>query len=674
MKVKNSLPLVIALIIFVQVSFAQTKHALIFAIGNYPSTSGWPQISSANDVSLIKNALQGQNFSDIKVVQDKEATVAGISAALADLVDKSKPGDIDVIHFSSHGEQVEDLKRHKADGLEECIVSFNAQLPDPDKKYTQAYFESLLPGYYREDMFGAYVDKLREKLGSTGDLIVFLDFCHAGIGTRGSAKIRGGREALVSPGFDSLKPDSTDLATAFSNDPKKTGANLATYVVFAAARADELDYETVDENTQIGYGSLSYAISKVFLNLSKDKEGGITYRALFAQIQSVMNQNAANQHPVLAGNGADRLLFGGKVVTQKPYIEITRIDKDDLTINGGTVIGLDSGAKVAVYPSGTPDPKNAKLLDTGTVVSADLFTADVQLGKQVGIKQPADGWVFVTSPVFKSPPLRIDIAANKTRGSKAAVIFSAPEKLEIRRNLETIPGLTFNGPADIEIVRGAGMDSILIAQTGLLFDTIKSASADTALLKTKIARYAQYRFLKSINIKDPDALVDVSLIPLIRGSKGKIDSAKMKAMGENYAFKDGDNFELLITNKSLQDVYVNILDMQPDGKINPVIPNINRGIKAEDLKFSPGKPMPYLVGVSPPYGRETFKIFVSADPIDMEEIANTQGASSRGNLGVFERMVQKSFTIGTRGTTTEKVNLADANGSTYNLFFDIVKN
>jgi len=114
--------------------------------------------------------------------------------------------------------------------------------------------------------------------------------------------------------------------------------------------------------------------------------------------------------------------------------------------------------------------------------------------------------------------------------------------------------------------------------------------------------------------------------------------------------------------------------MQPDGKINPVIPNINRGIKAEDLKFSPGKPMPYLVGVSPPYGRETFKIFVSADPIDMEEIANTQGASSRGNLGVFERMVQKSFTIGTRGTTTEKVNLADANGSTYNLFFDIVKN
>ena len=153
--------------------FAQTKRALIFAIGDYPKESGWRQISSKNDIQLIKNALNSQNFADVKVVQDQAATVKGINAALEELINKSNSGDVVVIHFSSHGEQVEDLKRHKADGMEECIVAYDAKLPDPKVPYTKAYFESLLTGYYREDLFGTYVQRLREKLGRKGDLVVF---------------------------------------------------------------------------------------------------------------------------------------------------------------------------------------------------------------------------------------------------------------------------------------------------------------------------------------------------------------------------------------------------------------------------------------------------------------------------------------------------------------------
>lgn len=70
-------------------SFAQTKHALIFAIGNYPDGSGWHQISSNNDTLLLKKALTAQNFRDIKVVHDKDATVKGISKAIEQLVEKS---------------------------------------------------------------------------------------------------------------------------------------------------------------------------------------------------------------------------------------------------------------------------------------------------------------------------------------------------------------------------------------------------------------------------------------------------------------------------------------------------------------------------------------------------------------------------------------------------------
>ena len=668
MKIKHLILLTFIFSIVSQSLFAQTKHALIFAISNYPAGSGWPHISSENDVPLIQNALKAQSFTDIKVVQDEAATVKGISAALEDLIATSKPGDIDVVHFSTHGEQVEDLKRHKADGMEECIVAYDAKLPDPKVPYTKAYFESLLPGYYREDLFGTYVQRLREKLGKKGDLIVFIDCCHASLGTRGSAKIRGGKGALVSPGFSVKTIPSTDLANAFSSsDESKTDeSNLATYVVFGAARADELDYESFDDITKKGYGSLSFALSKAFLNLTKDRNTDITYRSLFAMVQSIMDENASNQHPVLAGNGVDRALFGGNIITQKPYFEIDQISDNLLVVKGGNIMGLDSGAKVSVYPSGTHDPKSAKLIDTGTVVKSGLFNAEVKFSKPVTIKQPADGWVFVTAPVYKNNPLKISIAA-KTRGS-GTLSFSEQERIKILTQLKTLPGVAFTGAPELKVIKGAEADSIIIAQTGLLFDTIKSASADTAGLKTKIARYMQYTFLKSINVKDTDALVDIKLIPVING---RLDSARIKSKDKTYIFKNGDQFKLMITNTSSQDLYVNILDLQPDGQINPILPYAKRNLRAEELSFPAGstKIINRLIKITPPYGKETFKIFVSPDLIDVESIANTRGVSSRGNLSVFEKLVQKSYGDHTRGV---EVGTGDANGSAYNLAFDIV--
>src|SRR5450631_1843599 len=102
MKINNLPVLTLTLLMVAQFAFSQTKHALIFAIGNYPESSRWRQISRNNDTILIKNALSKQSFKDIKVIHDKGATVNGISRALEELIERSKPGDIDVIHFSSH--------------------------------------------------------------------------------------------------------------------------------------------------------------------------------------------------------------------------------------------------------------------------------------------------------------------------------------------------------------------------------------------------------------------------------------------------------------------------------------------------------------------------------------------------------------------------------------------
>ena len=67
-------------------------------------------------------------------------------------------------------------------------------------------------------------------------------------------------------------------------------------------------------------------------------------------------------------------------------------------------------------------------------------------------------------------------------------------------------------------------------------------------------------------------------------------------------------------------------------------------------------------------GKEIFKVFASGDKIDLEDIANNRGEGKRGNLHPLEMLVKKSYSA--RGVEEEQ-NISNANGSSYNLFFDI---
>ncbi|HEY4874475.1 MAG TPA: caspase family protein, partial [Puia sp.] len=166
-----------------------TRHALIFAIGDYPESGGWPKISSLHDVSYIQNVLQNQGFlqNNIKIVADSNASIAGIKNAFEELIKRVNAGDVVVIHFSSHGERVEADNNNKIDGLDECVVTFNAISPLVSKNYQKDQAQ-----YLRGHVLGSYLKRLRIKLGSSGDLIVFMDNCYSGGGTRGVAIKRGG--------------------------------------------------------------------------------------------------------------------------------------------------------------------------------------------------------------------------------------------------------------------------------------------------------------------------------------------------------------------------------------------------------------------------------------------------------------------------------------------------
>ena len=82
---------------------AQQKRALLIGIGNYPAGSGWKGLSSLNDIDYLKSILPLKGFEPryISTLTDEQATKAGISRAMANLVAAARTGDRVGPHRSS---------------------------------------------------------------------------------------------------------------------------------------------------------------------------------------------------------------------------------------------------------------------------------------------------------------------------------------------------------------------------------------------------------------------------------------------------------------------------------------------------------------------------------------------------------------------------------------------
>ena len=164
------------LLIVGQELHAETRRALLIGISDYGNAmedpNKWANISGANDIELLTPLFKEQGFSVISLV-DGEATHAGITKAFEKLIKKSKKGDIVYVHFSMHGQPFEDLNGDEEDGWDEALIPVDAQM-----QYSKGVYEG--DNHLLDDELEGYFDKLRRKIGSTGQLYVVLDACHSG--------------------------------------------------------------------------------------------------------------------------------------------------------------------------------------------------------------------------------------------------------------------------------------------------------------------------------------------------------------------------------------------------------------------------------------------------------------------------------------------------------------
>ena len=243
--------LLLAVLLLSSIAYAQRKRAFMVGISHYDTAlTGyqWNNINGVEDVNLLSPILKQQGFS-ITTLLDEQATFDNIVSQLASFVDKTKQGDIVYLHFSTHGQPVEDLNGDEEDGWDEAIVPIDAY-----KIYKKGIYERNK--HFTDDLLNKYVKTLRERIGKTGFLYVVIDACHAGTSSRANDETIRGTHVGFTYNNKVFKPSVSKKSHYKINASAKQS-----HVMFIeACRSDQVNTEIKIGSKR--YGPLSYNIAQ----------------------------------------------------------------------------------------------------------------------------------------------------------------------------------------------------------------------------------------------------------------------------------------------------------------------------------------------------------------------------------------------------------------------------
>ncbi len=249
--VKERIVVLVMSVLLVLPVFSQRKRAFMVGISNYDTAlTGyqWNNINGVEDVNLISPILKKQGF-NLLTLLDEQATFDNITRQLSAFVSKTKKGDVVYLHFSTHGQPVEDQNGDEKDGWDEAIVPIDAY-----KIYKKGTYEGKK--HLLDDQLNKYVVKLREKIGPSGMLYVVIDACHAGTSSRANDETVRGTKVGFTANNKVFKPSITKK----SHYKIEASTKWANVLFIEACRPDQ-----VNKEVKVGsksYGPLSYNIAQ----------------------------------------------------------------------------------------------------------------------------------------------------------------------------------------------------------------------------------------------------------------------------------------------------------------------------------------------------------------------------------------------------------------------------
>lgn len=620
---RKAMGALVVLLLLVTATEAQTKRALLIGIGTYPDVR-WKPLSSANDLAYLKTALQLQGFqpANMLVLADSAATYKGIDNGFEQLKKQCKPGDIVYVHFSGHGQQIEDDEENpdETDGFDEALVPYDARGKyDPVKYYGQHH--------YRDDALGRQLEGIRAVLGSNGSLLVVIDACHSGTATRsGSIAItRGDPTPFASPEY---KPKlKTTLGGRMAGEAFMSAAplNTANMVVLSASSPNQVNYETHDDKGQ-GIGSLSYAVARALQQLPRSA----TYQQLFASVKSMIQAEYQQQLPMMEGDGTQQV-FAGSYQPQSKQMQIDRWTSDStFIIQQGQLQGIYAGTLVAVKRAGS----NAALT-TAVVTESNAVSAVLSPKQRLDKATPYSIEVLSYGTAAVQLNLSIDVAKNVPKATADAVQSWLKKQPAVRvsANGDYLLQLSqTTGGTYMELIeKGDITQYSTTLATGKTFDATLQQQWQQALKAS-----ARTRYLRQLN--DGGPMAEKVVI--------QITAEGLKDASNEWKLTPGTEYKVSITNNSDTRLYFNLLNVLPNAKSQVLLPQPDE--QPQDYSIGPGQTFDIdgiAVDETAVEGREYLRVVLSIRPLDLRPVFDSSPDESRKrNIGgAFEQWLNESL-------------------------------
>lgn len=230
---------------------AQRKRAFMVGISHYDTAlTGyqWNNINGVEDVNLLCSVLKKQGFSTTALL-DEQASYNSIVRHIEQFTNSTKKGDIVYLHFSTHGQPVEDINGDEDDGWDESIVPIDAY-----KIYKKGIYEGKR--HLIDDQLNAMVKKLRQRIGPYGFLYVVIDACHAGTASRANDDAVRGTYVGFTYSNKVFKPSKNKK----SHYRIEASSKLSNVMFIEACRPDQVNTEIKVGGKR--YGPLSYNIAQ----------------------------------------------------------------------------------------------------------------------------------------------------------------------------------------------------------------------------------------------------------------------------------------------------------------------------------------------------------------------------------------------------------------------------
>lgn len=627
--------------LFSSTLFSQNKLAMIVAVGEYAPTSLIPPIASVNDVKYIKAALNKNGFTDknIQTLINAKATKAAILKALTDLAARAKKKDIVVIHFACHGQQIRDQKtielgKDEDDGYDEALMPYDAK-----PRYSPTGYKG--EKHLRDDDLYPKLLAIRQKIGPEGSLLILLDACHSGTGTRaeGFAVTRGDPTPFPDPENPMDSVINLSAAEAKQGFFEAIPDSISNMVVISGSAPHQENKQVVVNYEELG--SLSYSFYKAMSEMPPGNDYGLLFEKIKATIQSFI----PDQVPVIEGN-PNQIIFSGKYIAKEDRtfirvgIKTIPAAEDSLfTIDKGMMDNMAVGTACKIYKAGSKEPfASAVIRKVENFKSIGVASKLMKRSELYELKQEEENYGDLKAGVklkFEDPALR-----------------SPRLETQVKQLLKPYRFLSLSDNADFQIAvqnETGNKKAVLTDRNNKLLWSGNISKDDSLSVEDKkevianIKKAMRVKYLRTMpDGGDLAAYISAEIVP-----------DKNYNAADGIVLEEGEGYSLHIHNSSDKKLFYTVLDIYPDNRVEVMYPY--KGKEASDYTVDKNATVVRKLSVSKgsPAGMEFLKIIVSREPMDLRSVF--EQTIQRDEMRSFQVVLDDLFTENSENATRADV-------------------